>query len=53
MVVRHVAIKLNVPRPGVSGTHPTNVGGVDDKLVLQFEQAVAFIGEFITTVSAL
>jgi hypothetical protein len=45
-------IKLSVPRPEVSRTHPTNTRGEGDGLMLRFEQAVAFIKAFDTAVLA-
>ena len=43
VVVRQVAIKLSVPRPGDSKAHPTNATGVADGLVMWSEGTVAFI----------
>lgn len=46
IVSRHVEIKLSVPRPEFSRTHPTSTRCVVGKLELQFGQAVTFIIAF-------
>lgn len=43
MVVKHVEMRLRVPRHEGSRTHPTNPDFPDEEFILKFEHVVAFV----------